>query len=267
MEIMDQTSLSSHQINSQFHPMNTRQSPPLYALVTGANRGLGFECCRLLADHGIFVFLSARNHHSARDAATQLNNGKRQIMPITLDVDDPDQQRTAFELISKTSGGCLDLLVNNAAIYPDKPTDSLNDAITKLAATLQTNTIAPLQLISLALPLLSRSPNPRIVNVSSRLGTFTQTANPTSPSADAKSLAYQTSKAALNMATNIVAKYIADSGIHLLSVSPGWCRTDMGSENATHSAAEGATTIVNHLLHPPINSHGKLLAEDGTLPW
>jgi len=236
-------------------------------MVTGANRGLGYACSRLLADHGVFVFLAARKPGVAEKAVQSLDNGSRQMLPLTLDVDEPTQQQAAMRTIAEKSGGQLDFLVNNAAIYPDEPGDTFEEAAAKLGRALHTNTLAPVQLIAAALPLLKRSTNPRVVNVSSRIGSFAHTANPDSPSADAMSLAYQTSKAALNMATSVLAKQMATHGIHLSAISPGWCRTEMGSDRAPRSAEDGAGDIVDHLLNPPEDSHGAFFSAEGRLPW
>src|SRR6267143_738191 len=197
------------------------------ALVTGANKGIGFEIVRQLARKGFHVFLGARKSDAGLAAVQKLNKeGEKEdygeITFISIDVSKPDSIRRAAEEFS-TKSDRLDTLVNNAGILLDDDKDVL------------TNTLGALLVSQAFVSFLKRSDAPRIVNVSSGGGQLTDGADGWAP-------AYCISKTALNGVTSQLAAALPTYAVN--SVCPGWVRTDMGGSNATRSVEEGADTIV-----------------------
>lgn len=205
------------------------------ALVTGANRGIGFEVSRQLAKQGITVLLSGRDHDAINHAANDLIAEGLKVEPIQLDVADPDQIDLAVSSI-EARFELLDILVNNAAVYLDEGKSVFDLATKAFQATLDINLIGPLRLTQRLIPLLKRSKGGRIVNVSSGMGALTDMGG--------REAAYRVSKSGLNALTRIMASELMGSGIKVNAICPGWVRTDMGGSNAPRSAEEGARGIV-----------------------
>lgn len=221
---------------------------PRHALVTGANRGLGLEVVRLLAADGVTVFATARQPTGPTWEEFEPLPGS--IIPVPLDVTDPDQPVRLARTVAHETGGELDCLINNAGIYLDsgKPVDQLDPE--ELASTLITNVCGPHRVLLALHPLLARSPDARVVQVSSRRGSIALKFEENVPTDD-QGAAYGTSKAALNMLSVAWAARLHESGIRLSLVSPGWCRTSMGGDDANLSATEGARLILQALHEAP----------------
>jgi NAD(P)-dependent dehydrogenase (short-subunit alcohol dehydrogenase family) len=231
-------------------------------LVTGANRGLGFECCRLLAGRGWRVFAGARDVAALREAVSGLDG---EVVPLELDVLSVDSVKRAIRAIKEVAGG-LDALLNNAAVYPagdDRPWDIGHD---EMARTLLTNVAGVHLVLREALPLLRAVPAARVVNVSSVLGSFEQCV-PGGEYGDHIAVSYGSSKAAVNMLTVEWAKALAGSGITVDCVTPGWCRTAMGGERAPRRAEEGAELLCAHLETDGGSTGGRFLGPGGVVPW
>src|SRR4030095_16659487 len=208
-------------------------------LVTGANKGIGFEVARDLARKGFHVFLGARNTKAGEAAAEKLRKeGEKEdygeITFLKIDVSKPDSIRRAAEEFSKKSDR-LDTLVNNAGILLDDDKDILTTTPEIFETTLRTNTLGALLVSQAFVPFLKKSDAPRIVNVSSGGGQLADGADGWAPS-------YCISKTALNGVTTQLATALPKFAVN--SVCPGWVRTDMGGENASRSVEEGADTIV-----------------------
>lgn len=209
------------------------------AIVTGANRGIGFETCRQLATHDIKVILTSRNRAQGEAAAAKLQAEALDITDYPLNVTDADSIHRLAEFI-EAEFGQLDILVNNAGVlldYAETPDESLLKAkISTLQKTLETNTFAPLLLAQAFVPLMRKHNYGRIVNVSSGAGQL----------ADMRSgfPTYRISKTALNATTRILANELENTNILVNSVCPGWVKTDMGGANAPRSVAQGADTVV-----------------------
>jgi len=200
------------------------------ALVTGANRGIGFEIVRQLSKHGFRVVLAARNRNAGERAVSELN---RNVSFQTLDVsDEASIQRAAKEFGDKHDH--LDVLVNNAGIYPDEGANILTIRREQLTATFQTNTFGALQLVQAFLPYLQKAGTARVINVSSGYGELDGL------SGDVPS--YCLSKLALNGVTIMLDQKLRSEGITVNSMCPGWVRTDMGGPGASRSVEEGADT-------------------------
>jgi NAD(P)-dependent dehydrogenase (short-subunit alcohol dehydrogenase family) len=236
------------------------------ALITGANRGLGLECARQLAATDHHVFLAARNLADAETAADSLPG---QITPLRLDVLDHDSIQQAIQQIESQTDS-LHILINNAGIYPSGDDNPATLEPQLIQQTLLTNCASVQWIIQAALPLLAAAkPNACIVNVSSGLGSFGQCAGDNAPFADFIGTAYSASKAALNQLTLAWAKHLrrAGSPIRINSVSPGWCRTDMGGKQANRSPQEGAATLLRYAQLHPTGPSGQFFNPDGPCPW
>ena len=228
------------------------------ALVTGANRGIGFEVVRQLARKGFHVFLGARNSAAGTAATKKLRSeGAGDITFLQIDVSDGDNVRRAAEEFSGQADH-LDTLVNNAGLALDDDQDILKISLETLETTLRTNTTGPLMVAQAFLPMLKKSGAPRIVNVSSGGGQLTDGADGWAP-------AYCISKTALNGVTSQLAAALPHFAVN--SVCPGWVRTDMGGANATRSVAEGSAGIVWLAADAPQDQTGKFWRDRKVIPW
>ena len=232
------------------------------ALVTGANKGIGFEVVRDLARKGFHVFLGARNEKAGEAAAEKLRaeGVKEEYGEITLlkiDVSKPDSIRRAAEEFSRSTDR-LDVLVNNAGILLDDDKDVLTTTPEIFETTLRTNTLGALLVSQAFVPFLKKSDAPRIVNVSSGGGQLADGADGWAP-------AYCISKTAMNGVTSQLAVALPKFAVN--SVCPGWVRTEMGGENATRSVAEGASGIVWLAADAPQDQTSKFWRDRKVIPW
>jgi NAD(P)-dependent dehydrogenase (short-subunit alcohol dehydrogenase family) len=225
-------------------------------LVTGANKGIGFEIVRQLARKSFHVFLSARNPEAGLAAAEKLRS-EGEVTFLELDVANPNSIAQAAEAFSRHCDR-LDTLVNNAGILLDEDKDILKISADTFEKTLRTNTIGPLLVARAFVSLLQKSKTPRIVNVSSGGGQLADGADGWAP-------AYCISKTALNGVTSQLAAALPNFAVN--SVCPGWVRTDMGGENATRSIQEGASGIVWLAADAPQDETGKFWRDRKVIPW
>jgi NAD(P)-dependent dehydrogenase (short-subunit alcohol dehydrogenase family) len=232
------------------------------AVVTGGNRGIGFEVCRHLARKGLFVILTGRDRSEAEKAAETLRGEGLDVIAHQLDVTS-DSGVTALEHFVRLDYGRLDVLVNNAGVSLDRERGirSLLDApvVTTLHDTLEPNLYGPLRTCRAFVPMMREKGYGRVVNVSSELGSLTTMADgyPT----------YRISKTALNALTRILAAELKADGILVNAASPGWVRTDMGGPEAPRSAEEGADTIVWLATLPNDGPTGGFFQDRKPLPW
>jgi NAD(P)-dependent dehydrogenase (short-subunit alcohol dehydrogenase family) len=206
-----------------------------YALVTGGNKGIGLAICEGLLKSGFEVFLAARSIDKANQAIAGLQSP--QVHPLVLDVTDDGSIARAVEDMQSNEIDKLDVLVNNAGIYPDKDGINItNIDRASLDKTLQTNTYGALRTAQAFLPLLERATAARIINVSSGLGALT--------GLSATGASYSLSKLALNGVTIMLAAALKSQGIAVYSMCPGWVKTDMGGQGAARTPAQGADTAI-----------------------
>jgi NAD(P)-dependent dehydrogenase (short-subunit alcohol dehydrogenase family) len=229
------------------------------ALVTGANRGIGFEVARELARQGFTVFIGARDTKAGRAAAEKLQGegGTSEITALEIDIADAESIRRAAEEFSRHADH-LDVLVNNAGICLDEDKDILKISAVTFERTLRTNTLGPLLVAQAFVPLLQKSDAPRIVNVSSGGGQLADGADGWAP-------AYCISKTALNGVTAQLAAALPKFAVN--SVCPGWVRTEMGGSDGTRSVAEGAAGIVWLATEAPKEETGKFWRDRKVIPW
>jgi NAD(P)-dependent dehydrogenase (short-subunit alcohol dehydrogenase family) len=204
-----------------------------YALVTGGNKGIGFAICQGLLAHGFDVMLAARSVDKAEGAIAQLQSS--QVHPLVLDVTDDASIRDAVGAVQRQFP-CLDVLINNAGIYPDEGVNILSISRELLSHTMDTNAFSPIRMVQAFLPLLKLAPAAKIINVSSGYGELS------SLSADVPS--YCLSKLALNGATIMLDQALRSHGIAVYAMCPGWVRTDMGGSAAPRSPEQGADTAI-----------------------
>ena len=236
------------------------------ALVTGANRGLGFEIAGQLADHGITVVLGTRDPARGEAAAQSLQNERRRIYSRVLDVTQATTiQAAVADIIDRY--GCLDILVNNAGIMIDSETSILELDPALFQKTLDTNALGPLLLSQACIPHMRENQYGRIVNISSTLGSLNDIATPDSEYAVVLSPAYRLSKALLNGLTVLLAKELQGTNILVNSACPGWLRTRLGGERAPLMPAQGAETPVWLATLPDDGPTGGFFREKRPIPW
>jgi NAD(P)-dependent dehydrogenase (short-subunit alcohol dehydrogenase family) len=227
------------------------------ALVTGANRGLGFETCRQLARLGLTVILSARDFTKGEVAAKQLVERGLDVIFYELDVLNQNHINRIIRQIEQRFGQ-LDVLVNNAAILYDTWQSTLNADLEVVNQALTTNLFAPWRLSQLCIPLMTRNNYGRIVNVSSGAGSLHYMGS--------GSPAYSVSKAALNAFSRILAADVHGTGILVNSVDPGWVATDMGGRGG-RPIEDGANGIVWAATLPDNGPSGGFFFDGKPTPW
>lgn len=238
------------------------------ALITGANKGIGLETARQLGSLGITVLLGARDVAKGEAAAATLKKEGIDARAVKLDVDTPADYLAVAKAIEKNFG-VLDILVNNAGIMMDNKSrnETSMTSAEMLRKTFDTNFFAVVGLTQALLPLLRKSKAGRIVNLSSILGSLTLHATKGSPIYEAKTFAYDASKAALNSFTIHLAHELAGTKIKVNSAHPGWVKTEMGGEGAVLEIEEGAKTSVQLATLSEGGPTGGYFHLGETLPW
>ncbi|MFG2552075.1 SDR family NAD(P)-dependent oxidoreductase [Streptomyces sp. NPDC048581] len=221
------------------------------ALVTGANKGLGKEIARRLAAEGLTVFLGARDETRGRAAAGELGAAGLDVRFVRLDVTVREQVDAAVRTIEAECGR-LDVLVNNAGIVTEwgLPVEDVTED--HLRRAFEVNVLGTVAVTRACLPLLRRSKDARVVNLSSPLGSLTLLDDPDHPAASRGLLAYSSSKAALNAVTLVYAEALRDAGIRVNAANPGLVATDLNADSpfsrGTRTVEEGAEVPVRLAL-------------------
>ena len=238
------------------------------ALITGANKGIGLETARQLGKLGITVLVGARDQAKGEAAVAELKKDGVDARAVKLDVDNSSDYAAVAKLIEKDYGR-LDILVNNAGVMLDgrKGNETSKTSQDVLRKTFNTNFFAVVGLTQALLPLLKKSVGGRIVNLSSILGSNTLHATPGSFIYDAKTFAYDASKAALNSFTIHLAHELKDTKIKVNSAHPGWVKTDMGGEGAQLDVETGAKTSVELATLQDSGPNGAYVHLGKPLPW
>jgi NAD(P)-dependent dehydrogenase (short-subunit alcohol dehydrogenase family) len=245
---------------------------PKIALVTGANRGLGFETARQLGRTGATTIIGARDAAKGEQAALMLRSEGIEAGTVVLDVNSRASVRAAANQVEQEYA-VLDILVNNAGVLPEatggETAEPLDVAL--FHRTFETNVFGAVSVIQEFLPLLRESESPRIVNVSTTMGSLSDASDPSSPYYEVVVPAYQSSKAALNAITVALAKRLKDTPIKVNSICPGWVQTDLGGPDnraaAPLTAEEAAPIIVTMASIPHDGPTGRFVDRDGPVPW
>jgi NAD(P)-dependent dehydrogenase (short-subunit alcohol dehydrogenase family) len=249
-----------------FHPEESIMSGKPVALVTGANKGIGYEISRQLARKGYSVVIGARDEPKGAEAAARLRDEGLDARHVRLDVTDADTIAALPRYFADTFGR-LDVLVNNAGIARDWGTPPSATPLANIRETFETNVFGAIAVTQALLPLLRQSLAGRVVNVSSGLGSLTLLSDPAYAQHGINVLSYNASKTALNAFTVALAKELKDTSVKVNSADPDWVRTDMGGPNATHSVTEGADTPVWLATLPADGPTGGYFNKRRPLPW
>jgi NAD(P)-dependent dehydrogenase (short-subunit alcohol dehydrogenase family) len=244
--------------------------PARTALVTGANRGIGFEIVRQLAQRGVRVILTGRRREPVADAASRLRSSGLDVEPLVLDVTDPDGVRAAAAEVANRHGH-LDILVNNAGIrveeYGRQPSEQ---PMGQWRRTFDTNLFGTVEVTTALLPMIRGSEAGRIVNVSSLLGSLGMHSDPDSYtySPTFKSLpAYSAAKSAVNSWTVHLAYELRGTPIKVNAVHPGYTKTDMNDGAGDLEVSAGAATSVEMALLDGDGPSGSFVHMGATVPW
>ncbi|MEU9829785.1 SDR family oxidoreductase [Micromonospora chersina] len=250
--------------------MTTKQ----IALVTGANKGIGFATARQLGERGMTVLVGARDTDRGQAAEKALRENGADAHFIQLDVTDDESVARAAKRISDEFGR-LDILVNNAGIAAinrlEPPSGTSLDLLREVY---ETNVFGVVAVTNALLPLLRQAPAARIVNVSSEVGSLAIMSDPTHPLYPFISITYPSSKTALNMVTTMYAKELRDSSIKVNAANPGYCATDLNNNEGFRTPEQGAEVTVHLATLPDDGPHGQLWGflmdgkgSYGVVPW
>ena len=235
------------------------------AVVTGGNRGIGFEICRQLAKLDVLVVLTSRDEQKGLAACEQLHKEELAARHFVCDVAHAASIMKLYEFVEKEFGRC-DILVNNAGIFPDATSAGGSDwpsifetDIHTMREGMETNVYGPMLLCQEFVPLMKKNGYGRIVNLSSGMGQLTNM-NGHCPS-------YRLSKTSLNALTRIIAEELKDTNVLVNSMCPGWVKTQMGGAGATRELSEGADTAIYLATLPDDGPSGKFWRDRKEFSW
>ncbi len=242
------------------------------ALITGANKGIGFETARQLLQKGYYVYLGSRNLEKGLAAEEKLQSeGLKQVEAIRLDVTDEHSVQAARDEIAKKTE-VLDLLINNAGVNGGSPYTALEASSDQYRVAFETNVFGVARVTRLFIDLMRPSEEPRIVNVSTSVGSLALQSNPNWPAYEyAKYAVYGSSKAALNMYTVHLAYELRDTAFKVNAVCPGYTSTDFTGHNGG-SVEMAAQRILRYALIDKTGPTGKFFSEEtnpetAEIPW
>lgn len=234
-------------------------------LITGANKGIGFETAKQLAQLGYFVYLGSREKIKGLEAIKELKaSGISNVSWIQIDVTDIHSVQQAKQEL-ETSIGALDVLINNAGIAGEQPQSMSAGKMENLRKVFETNFFGAVQTTQQFIPLLKKSDEPVIINVSSELGSLTLHNNTQNPNYGIYD-AYSSSKTALNAFTVLLANEMRNTNFKINSVSPGYTATDLNQHQGTQTVEQGAKYIVNIATSGKDIVTGQFFRED-QIPW
>ena len=242
--------------------------------ITGANKSIGFETARQLLQQGFYVYLGSRNIESGQRAVEQLKSeGLTNVEVIKIDVTDDNSVKNARGEIGKKTK-ILDILINNAGISGGMPQTALTATIDQFKTAYEVNVYGVIRVTQAFIDLLKKSPEPRIVNVSSSQGSITLHSDPSYNYKyyDYKGAVYLSSKSALNMYTVNLAYELKNTLFKINAVSPGFTKTDFNNHRGTGTAEDAGKRIVKYALIDENGPTGKFFCEEtnpetSEIPW
>ena len=241
-------------------------------LITGANKSIGFEAARQLLQQGYYVYLGCRDLGKGNEAVGQLHSeGLDQVEAIVIDVDDIESIRTAREVI----GGkikVLDVLINNAGVGCSMPQTALETDITVFKQVFETNFFGVIEVTQAFVDLMKDSAEPRIVNVTSGLGSLTLHSDPSWKYYPVKPTSYVASKAALNAYTIVLAYDLRNTAFKVNAVDPGYTATDFNNHSGPGTVEDAAARVVKAATLNSDGPTGQFFSDDnipetGISPW
>lgn len=242
------------------------------ALVTGANKGIGLEVAKQLAQQGFFVYLGSRDLENGEAAVQQLRTaGLTTVEAVQLDVTDPKSIRAARAAIGEKTP-VLDVLVNNAGISGGMSQAARTATLEQLRTVFETNLFGVIGVTQAFLDLLEQSPEPRIVNVSTAMASLTSYADLDNRNFDYRFPVYQSSKTALNMYTINLAHELRETAFKVNAVCPGYTKTDFTGHQGTSTAEDAGQRLVKYALLGPDGPTGHYFSEEyfpapANCPW
>ncbi|MEU3374713.1 SDR family oxidoreductase [Streptomyces sp. NPDC006711] len=235
------------------------------ALVTGANKGIGYEIAAGLGALGWSVGVGARDQERREGAVAKLRAAGVDAFAVPLDVTDDASVAEAARLIEERAGR-LDVLVNNAGTTGNAPQMPTTVDVSTVRAAVETNVIGVIRVTNAMLPLVRRSSSPRIVNMSSSVGSLTLQTTP-GVEVGPISVAYSPSKTFLNAVTVQYAKELADTDILINAGCPGYCATDLNGFRGVRTPAQGAAIAIRLASLPDGGPTGRFFDDEGEVPW
>jgi len=229
------------------------------AIVTGANRGIGFESCRQLAQLGIQTILTSRSESLGQDAAKVLQQEGLPVTAYPMDITDLDSIIALAKFVDQSFGGC-DILINNAGVYLDKTGDNVDPMLVDIEImrqSMETNAFGMMRVMQQLIPLMNGCGN--VVNVGSIMGQLSEMT--------ARHPAYRTSKTAVTALTLIFADRLKNTEIRVNAVCPGWTQTEMGGDNAPRTVQQAVQTIIWLATLPPDGPTGGFFQDHRSLHW
>ncbi|MDF7815021.1 SDR family oxidoreductase [Hymenobacter sp. YC55] len=242
------------------------------ALITGANKSIGFETARQLLENGFHVYLGSRDLQKGQQAADQLKSeGLTEVEPLQIDVADGASIAAAREALGQKTQ-VLDVLINNAGILGDPSQPALTSPVSMIKEVFETNVFGVIEVTQAFVDLMRQSPEPRIVNVTSGLGSLTLHNDPSWRYYAVKGAAYQPSKAALNAYTIMLAYELRDTPFKVNAVDPGYTATDFNHHSGHGSVQDAAARVVKAALLGPNGPTSQFFSDDnapetGISPW
>lgn len=242
------------------------------ALVTGANKSIGFETARQLLQQGYYVYLGSRDMEKGQQAVSQLQSEDlNQVEPIVIDVNDIESIKAAREVLGRKTK-VLDVLINNAGISGGMPQMPLETDISVFKQVFETNFFGAIEVTQAFIDLVKQSPEPRIVNVTSGLGSLTLQNDPRWKHYVVKPACYVPSKAALNAYTIVLAYNLRDTSFKINAVDPGYTATDFNNHTGPGTVPDAAARVVKAAMLGPAGPTGQFFSDDnvpetGISPW
>ena len=242
------------------------------ALITGANKSIGFEAARQLLQQGYYVYLGSRDAHKGQQATDQLKaEGLTQVEPLVIDVTDGASIAAARETLGQKIP-VLDVLINNAGISGGMAQPATSTPLSTIKEVFDTNVFGVIEVTQAFIDLLQQSPAPRIVNVTSGLGSLTLHNDPSWKYYQVKGAAYQPSKAALNAYTIMLAYELRDTPFKVNAVDPGYTATDFNHHSGPGTVQDAAARVVKAALLGPDGPTSQFFSDDnapetGISPW